>query len=136
MKPLKHAIWGVLILLTAGQAFALSRDWSQTTDLDVTRCFETAKIKVDCGEPKADYKDIHLSATDRAGERFNYSYMRALVSLMCTGHVAKIRKILKGTKYACITGFGESQIREGEVDAHWVALETTKGQALRNSIYR
>lgn len=127
-----------LFPLLSQEAVALSYNWSEDNDGLVTRCFDRNNIQFHCEnfstsqEKKERIAELQISATDSMGKKFFYSYEKGQSEELCIAHELKIRRLLKGSRQACITGGIEwNDKADNSTASKWVAFETHKGRVNR-----
>jgi len=125
------------LLLSTAMANATTRDWKFSVATSVTRCFDTKDVKVFCendslpGKSTKISEELHIKATDFMFRKVSYGYGMMIEGDQCKQDLKRIKKLIKDTNEACITGDGEMQFKTGEYYSRWIGLETRKGEVLR-----
>lgn len=128
---MKNKLTVIVFNLAVNCALAESK-WDHAMDLRVTRCFEVVNVKHVCEKYETEKKDVlnaefEIEAVDFMGHKFSYGYGKTHPIELCLEHKKMMEKLIKNSKFICITGEAESKLENEEYYYRFRALESKNG---------
>ena len=114
-----------LLFLQGTNAHAYPRSWKYSQIHNVTRCFDSSKVKAWC-DGDSFSQELNVVAQDGTGRDCSYSYGRMISKDVCKEHLRRIQTLMKKTEEVCITGM-EWEEDKKEASYRFVAFESRHG---------